>query len=124
MDYRLHDQLRNFIVTENLDRDGADIVRVAGVAKNLARPSDPSEREFVLQQLRVSAMLHGMKEIYLVNHEDCAAYGPENVPDSDEELMVHSKDLRAARTLLNEEFPKIDIRAYFMWLDGRADRVD
>ncbi len=124
MDYRLHEKLHSFIAAVGLDRDGVDIVRVAGVAKNLARPSDPSERDFVLQQLRTSVTLHGIKEIYLINHEDCGAYGLEQVPDSDRELTVHSKDLRAARTLIKENLPEIDVRLYFMWLNGQANPVD
>jgi carbonic anhydrase len=124
MDYRLHEKLHSFIAANGLDRDGVDIVRVAGVAKNLARPSDSSERDFVLQQLRTSVTLHGIKEIYLINHEGCGAYGLERVPDSDEELMIHSKDLRAARTLIKENFPEIDVRVYFMWLNGEANPVD
>jgi carbonic anhydrase len=124
MDYRLHEKLHSFIGAVGLDRDGVDIVRVAGVAKNLARPNDPSERDFVLQQLRTSVTLHGAKEIYLVNHEDCGAYGLDHVSDSDEELMIHSKDLRTARTLVKENFPEIDVRVYFMWLNGQANPVD
>lgn len=124
MDYRLHEKLHSFIGAVGLDRDGVDIVRVAGVAKNLARPSDPTERAFVLQQLRTSVTLHGIKEIYLINHEDCGAYSLQHVPNSDEELMIHSKDLRAARTLIKENFPGIDVRLYFMRLNGQADPVD
>ena len=124
MDFRLHNQLRDFLASENLDRDGVDIVRVAGASRCLARPGDPSEREFMLRQLRIAAVRHGIREIYLINHEDCGAYGPDNITDSDEELMVHSRDLRAARAMLNEEFPEIDVIADFMWLDGGVKRVD
>jgi hypothetical protein len=38
--------------------------------------------------------------------------------------MIHSKDLRAARTLIKENFPEIDVRVYFMWLNGEANPVD
>jgi carbonic anhydrase len=124
MDYRFHEKLHNFIVVNGLDRDGVDIVRVAGVAKTLARPSDPPERDFVLQQLRTSVTLHGIKEIYLINHQDCGAYGLGHVSDSGEELIIHSEDLRAARTLIKENFPKIDVRLYFMRLNGQVNPVD
>ncbi|MFH1130665.1 MAG: carbonic anhydrase [Pseudomonadota bacterium] len=124
MDYRLHEQLRNFIAEKNLDRDGVDVIRVVGAAKNLVRPNNPSEREFVLQQIQTSINLHGIREIYIINHEDCGAYGLENVADSEEEFAVYSDDLRAARTMLKEEFPGVQVRSYFMWLNGQADLID
>ena len=103
---------------------GTDIVRVAGVAKNLARPREERDRRFLLEQLRISRKLHEVRQIYLVNHEDCGAYGLEKVEDSEEELATHNNDLRAARAMLEEQFPGVEILIYFMPLDGGAIRVD
>jgi hypothetical protein len=123
MDFRFHRQLDAFIKAENLDSDGVDIVRLAGVAKNLVRPDEPADRQVLLKQVRTSAKLHGIQEVYLVNHEDCGAYGLENVPDSDEELNIHASDLREARDLLRAELPGLDIKTYFLRMDGRAEPV-
>ncbi|MBT3223641.1 MAG: hypothetical protein HN348_31605, partial [Proteobacteria bacterium] len=89
MDFRFHDQIRSFLECEGLLDDGVDIVRVAGVAKNLARSASPGARNFVLEQLHISQTLHGIRQIYLINHEDCGAYGAELVPDDKEEFDLH-----------------------------------
>ena len=123
MDFRLNGALTAFLSIQELDEDGADIIRVAGAAKNLARPNDPRDRDFLLEQLATSARLHGTRQFYLVNHEDCGAYGLEQVPDSDTELTLHSRDLRAGRALLQERFPTIEVLTYFMMLDGRAEPI-
>jgi len=99
MDYRLHSQLAGFL--ERADRDS----------------------DFILEQLDTVHRLHGIQQIYLINHEDCGAYGPEDIPDSAEELEVHRRDLLAARRLVEQNFPEVEVLPHFMWLDGRCDPI-
>lgn len=123
MDYRLHDQLAAFLKEERLDWEKADVIRVAGAAKNLARPKEPRDREFLLEQLRTAYALHHARQVYIVNHEDCGAYGPEEIPDTAEELQVHRADLLAAADLVRERFADVEVIPCFMWLTGRTERV-
>jgi len=124
MDFRLHDALAAFLRDERLDWHKADIVRVAGAAKSLARPKEPRDREFLLEQLEVSRALHDARQFYLVNHEDCGAYGPEEIPDTHEELAVHRCDLQLAKELLATRFPDVEVIPCFMWLTGRTERIN
>jgi carbonic anhydrase len=124
MDFRLHGGLNGFLAREGLEREGADIIRIAGAAKALVRPAHERDRDFLVNMLRVSYDLHGVRQVYLINHEDCGAYGPEDIPDSAEELAVHRKDLRAARDLLCELYPDVNVGLRFLWLDGRVDTVE
>jgi len=123
MDFRLNGALAAFLSQQELDKEGADIIRVAGAAKSLVRPGDPRDREFLINQLATSVRLHGSRQFYLINHEDCGAYGEEKVPHSEAELAMHSRDLRAGRALLQERFPATEVRTYFMRLDGRAEPI-
>ena len=124
IDFRLHDHLNRFVAEQGLDKDGADIIRVAGVAINLARPTQQWARDFVTGQHEASKRLHDVEEIHLVNHEDCGAYGLDCPPGSDEELAVHVKDLRASRAVLEERFPGVKIFTHFLRLDGRVEKID
>jgi hypothetical protein len=123
MDFRLHGGLDRFLKDEGLDRDGTDLIRVAGAARALAQPDNPRDREWLLEQLGVSHDLHQARQIYVINHEDCGAYGPEQIPDSSLELEIHRRDLRAAGGLVRERFPDVEVIPCFMWLGGRADRI-
>lgn len=123
IDFRLHGSLHQFLVSQGLDKDGTDFIRIAGVALNLARPADPKARDFVLGQLKASHRLHKIREIYLINHEDCGAYGLEKQIDSAVELATHIEDLRAAKALLGRELPETNVLTYFLRLDGRAEPV-
>jgi carbonic anhydrase len=123
MDYRLHSQLAGFLEREVLDKDGVDILRIAGAVKSMVRPAADRDSDFILEQLDTVHRLHGIQQIYLINHEDCGAYGPEDIPDSAEELEVHRRDLLAARRLVEQNFPEVEVLPHFMWLDGRCDPI-
>ena len=123
MDFRLHEILDDFLAQEGLDEDRVDVIRIAGAAKHLARPADARDRESLFEMFQVSYDLHHARQIYLINHEDCGAYGPELVADDAEELEVHRADLRRARELCAERFPDVEVIPCFAWLDGRVDRV-
>ena len=123
MDFRLHDLLAKFLAEQELVEAGADIIRVAGAIKSIAQPQQSGDRDFLLEMLRVSYDLHGVRKFYLINHEDCGAYGLEDVPDSEEELATHRKDLKSARALVESLYPDVEVLTYFMWLSGKADLV-
>jgi carbonic anhydrase len=123
MDFRFREKLDAFLVDEGLDRDGVDVIRVAGSCYSLARPREPGDREFLLRQLEISARLHGIRQIYLVHHEDCGAYGDEDVTDDADEVTMHARDLVSVRRLLEERFPGLEILTYFLPLDGRAHPI-
>ena len=124
MDFRLHEALTNFFAEQKLDADGADVIRVGGAIKSLAQPKETRDREFLLEQLNVAYELHGVRQFYLINHEDCGAYGLEDVIDSPEELATHQEDLRVAKALVQDRFPDTEILTYFMRLSGTAEAVD
>jgi carbonic anhydrase len=124
MDFRLHEPLANFLVDQKLDGDGADVIRVAGAIKSLARPKADRDREFLLEQLKVAYELHGVRQFFLINHEDCGAYGLEDVVDSEEELATHLSDLRTAKILLQDQFSDTEVLTYFMRLNGKAEEID
>jgi carbonic anhydrase len=124
MDFRLHDSLANFLAEQELVGAGADIIRVAGAIKSLAQPQDSRDRDFLLEMLNVAYDLHGVRQFYLINHEDCGAYGLEDVADSEEELATHREDLKAAGALVKSHFQDVEIFTYFMWLSGKAELVE
>jgi len=125
MDFRLHEGLAGFMKDEELDWHKADIIRVDGAAKTLAQPKEPRDRAFVLEQLQISYGLHNVRQFYLINHEDCGAYGPEADPDRSDELNTHMCDLKAAKLVVEARFPAdIEVIPCFIWLNGRVDRIE
>ena len=101
MDYRLRSYLRKW--TTSKINGGFDRVAIAGGVKNLP---------FVQDQIKLSYKLHNICEVYLINHEDCGAYGEKGT------FAKHKKDLLFAKKILKQKFPKLKIVPLYLKLDG------
>src|SRR5579862_6556205 len=72
------DQRIRLTVNKFLQRQGIlkpDMIVVAGGAKTLASPRNDFERDFILEQIRMSIRLHQSKRVLVMSHSDCATYG-------------------------------------------------
>lgn len=106
MDFRLRKYLR--IWTTKTILGGFDRVALAGGVKNLP---------FVLDQVELSHKLHQIEEVYLINHEDCGAYGEEG------NFKKHKKDLIYAKRTIKEKFPKLKIVPLYLKMNGIMQEV-
>lgn len=81
-------------------------------------------REVMLGNIeRVSIGLHHIEEAILVAHRDCGAYGGSAAfPGPAEEKATQVEDLKLARGILNEKFPKLRISMYYAEIVG--DKVE
>ena len=105
MDFRLRSDIRKW--TAKLE-GGFDRLAIAGGVKNLP---------FVLEQVELSYKLHHICEVYLMNHEDCGAYGEEGT------LKKHRQDLSFAKKIIKQKFPKLKIVTLFKKLNGNFVEV-
>src|SRR2546429_9555085 len=72
------DQRIRLAVYKFLQKQGIlrpDMIVVAGGAKTLASPRNDFERDFILEQVRMSMRLHQTSRVFLMSHSDCATYG-------------------------------------------------
>jgi hypothetical protein len=97
-----------------------DMVVVAGGAKTLASPRNDFERDFILEQIRMSARLHQTKLVLLMSHSDCATYGglKSYGGDRQREREHHGEELRHARELVKETFPTLNVQCFFVDFEG------
>lgn len=104
MDYRFTTALAAFL--KKLGYQHAyDDVGAAGAAKNFADPYDPRDKEFLYRQISISRKLHKIRDVVLVNHADCGAYGGIFTFESaDEEYERHCKDLLRAKGMIERRF--------------------
>ena len=98
----------------------SDPIKVAGGAKCLASPSQESDREFVLDQIRTSIRLHETKRVILMLHSDCGAYGGLEAFDGDlqAEADHHRDELKLAKASLAAAIPEVQVDAYFVNFEG------
>ncbi|HXK06982.1 MAG TPA: carbonic anhydrase [Verrucomicrobiae bacterium] len=106
-----------------LQRQGVvhwDAIKIAGGTKCLASPDRETDRDFVLNQIRISMRLHQTQRVILMLHSDCAAYGGVEAfnGDADAERANHREELHKAVKLLADEIPGIAVDAYFVDFEG------
>lgn len=102
MDFRFQTFIRDWAVKTIGDRN-YDLVTWAGASRDM---------DNVLKMIELSSKLHGIKEVYLVNHEDCGAYGAAGT------LEKHTQDLKTAKAKILQSLPQLKVKTYFLKLDG------
>lgn len=107
IDFRFQDFINKWIA-QNLPVSSFDRVAFAGAVKDF---------ETIQKQIEVSKRLHDIKEVVLVNHEDCGAYGEAGTPEK------HAQDLKSAAEKIKAEFPDINIKSFYLHLDGTFEEV-
>ncbi len=115
LDFRFQSGLRRFLVSRGR-KDNYDLLSVAGSAKDLSG----TNRGYILKQIEISCLLHGVKEVYLIHHLDCGAYGgSQSFKNLKDEKSRHLADLVLAERIICKKFPHLIIKKYLAELSGR-----
>ena len=110
IDFRFGKALKNYLDDKGYAGD-SDLVVVAGAVKNIVDPKEPTDAEFVLRQIDISKRLHEIKQVVLVNHTDCGAYGGRSAFNSKEdELNRHVGDLKKAAAMIHQKYPDVVVK--------------
>jgi carbonic anhydrase len=117
-DERIRQTVNKFLKRRGILRP--DMIVVAGGAKALASPGNDCERDFILQQLRLSILLHNAGRVLLVTHSDCGAYGGLAAfgEDRARECTHHGVELDRARDLVCARFPETPVQCFFVNFEG------
>ncbi|MDQ5927702.1 MAG: hypothetical protein QG633_140 [Patescibacteria group bacterium] len=109
IDYRFGKAKKQYLEEKGLLGD-CDIVAIAGAAKNIASPSEPSDTEMILRQVDIAQRLHGISNVVVINHTDCGAYGGKSAFASrDEEHAFHQSELEKASSHIVARFPALKV---------------
>jgi hypothetical protein len=71
-----------------------------------------AERRVALSCVREIVEVHDVRRIFLVAHQECAAYERALGGLGFDQLELLERDLRRAKTLLETTFPGVDVRCY------------
>ncbi len=117
-DHRIHTVVHKFLQRNAITHP--DMIIVAGGAKTLASPRNDFERDFILEQVRLSIRLHACRRVILTSHSDCATYGglARFGGDHEVESAHHKQELRRAAQIVQAEFPEVAVEMYFIGFDG------
>ena len=110
IDFRLMDQLFDWLKTKEMVVATCDEVAIAGAIKDLVEPKNSGEAEFILKQIDISAKLHKIERVILMNHTDCGAYGGHSAFSNEkEEEGRHLKDMNQAKKIILSRWPHLKV---------------
>jgi len=117
-DQRIRQATNEFLESQNVLRP--DMIVVAGGARTLASPRNDFERDFILEQVRMSIRLHKTQRMFLMSHSDCATYGGLAAFDGDQgrEVRHHQQELQRAAELVKASFPELAVACFFVNFEG------
>jgi hypothetical protein len=117
-DERIRHTVQKFLKRQGILRP--DMIVVAGGARTLASPRNDFERDFILEQVRLSILLHKTPRVFLMSHSDCATYGGLAAfgGDRERESAHHKAELRRAARLIADKFPEVLVECFFVNFEG------
>jgi hypothetical protein len=117
-DQRIREATHKFLERQGILRP--DMIVIAGGARTLASPRNDFERDFILEQVRMSIRLHRTQRMFLMSHSDCATYGGLAAFEGDKgrEAQHHRLELERAAELVKTNFPELTVTCFFVNFDG------
>src|SRR5256714_8504600 len=107
-DERIRQTVYKFLEHQRILRP--DMIIVAGGARTLASPRNDFERDFILEQVRMSILLHKTPCVFLMSHSDCATYGGLAAFGGDRrrEPSHHKTELQRPAQLIKDKFRNLE----------------
>jgi len=110
MDFRLKPSVLSGLLKDTGVEEGDyDMVSCAGSAKDLL--GSEAERDFLLKQITLSQKLHQTKNVVVLYHDNCGAYG---IANPIEEATTQQADLAKIKAIIAEQFPELIFTAYII----------
>lgn len=108
IDFRFQQYIRNWL-DKNIKDKTYDYVGLAGSTKEL---------DIILKQIAISVRLHNIKEIILMHHEECGAYGQKSTKKK------HASELKKAQKAITALYPTLKISLYHLHLNGTFEKIN
>jgi len=109
MDFRIQYPIARWLQEKGL-QGNYDYIALPGASRNFLQGGK-------LFLIETSIKLHQIKEVYIIHHEDCGAYGLGELPVA-EQLKLQYQDMQEAAQILKERHPHLEVHLAFLYLDG------
>lgn len=109
MDYRLQTAVDDWI-RENKLNDDIDRIAIGGPCKDI---------ELAMKFIKICIEKHGVRKVFLTQHDDCAGYGGHEAFTSleiEREKMIG--DMYAVKTAINENYPQVKVTTLLLQQEG------
>ena len=98
-----------------------DLIARPGGVRQIVLPTSEAARQTMDEEIALLYDLHGFRRVLLMNHMNCGVY--QDLAAEQDEEAVHREHLAAAREILRERFPKLDVETYLSLISGDTVEV-
>ena len=120
MDFRFWKLTLAFL--RNLGIEEFDLIALPGAVRMIAKSDGENP---VIKSILTSVELHGAREVILIDHADCGAYGGRKAFSGiDAETIVHLADIKEAKEKIRRQLKvKITVKGFYATLSEARDKV-
>jgi carbonic anhydrase len=126
IDYRILEAGRYFLSLQNLSGQ-YDFTALAGASLALSGVPHAYDADAFWDQLDISYRLHHIKQVIILDHQDCAAYNYQIAPnitsDPEQEIKTHTEYLSRAYWAIRDRYPDLNIELYFISLNTDVKQI-
>lgn len=117
-------RFRKWVPEEIEKRDAKKFDLVSYPGASLSLTSEKSlAHDAILSAIEIARNLHNIREVIIVEHEDCGAYGGASAFESkDHEEAAHGERATAASALIQRVIG-IPTRLFYARLEGKLERI-
>lgn len=109
MDYRLQEAVEQWIENKGLSGK-IDRISIGGPCKDM---------EIAMKFIKICIQKHGVKNVYLTQHEDCAGYGGhDSFASLDSEREKLTDDMMDLKANIKLQFPAVKVYTFLMQNEG------
>jgi carbonic anhydrase len=88
-----------------------DLISIAGGVKTINSPKNISDVGYILNQIDLAYIKHGVREIIFCNHTDCGAYKEfVSFSSPEEERTFHINEMKKASQLILSKYSDVKIK--------------
>jgi carbonic anhydrase len=125
IDYRFVDTMITYIESGIL-AEKYDLTTCAGASLGYNQTKYPAWSQTIKDQIRLAIELHHIKEVHVFDHMDCGAYAlfyPDLENNSEEEKILHIKNIKKIIKSLQHIFPELKYKGYLILYDGKIQKI-
>jgi len=98
-----------------VERTGGVFDFRTGIGSTKAILESSIDRQSFFKVIETSVKLHKIKEVWLIDHTDCGAYGgSKSFENEEEEKVFHVAKLNQAAETVQKQFPKLKIKKVYV----------
>ncbi|CAH6418367.1 Hypothetical protein POVN_LOCUS133 [uncultured virus] len=123
MDFRIVDPISDFMNAKGYETDYDQLV-IAGASLGVNQTVLPNWGETFWEHVELAKEIHKVEEAFIIDHQDCGAYKAFFDVTPENELELHTIQMRELYREFKRRQPDLKVYGYFIYISGDVIAID